>query len=287
MTFTEIATRVLDRLNLTSAAATTRVGEEINERHREVLSSIGLASSVRATAAASTTIGNRNLTFTNVLKFLSIFDNYAKPVVSLTSASTTATATVTAHGYATGAAVTITGAAQTEYNGNYAIVVTGLNAFTYTFAGSIMSPATGTITVGLQETQRVLIERTFDELRNSPLGTQPPQRYAIARMGATSATIYLDCIPSSVFLLSADIHERTTTLSGTSEPVFSENFHDILVHGVLADELYKMEKYDMSKAQEAKYEKRLGELRLFIAKSAGLQIYQGKTSPSRSQNRLI
>lgn len=67
-------------------------------------------------------------------------------LTSLTSSSTTATATKTAHGFSTGQYVTIAGAAQPEYNGTFQITVTGANTFTYVFAGSVTSPATGTIT---------------------------------------------------------------------------------------------------------------------------------------------
>ena len=66
-------------------------------------------------------------------------------VVTITSSSTTATVTKTDHGYSTGDEVTITGATETEYNGSYVVTVTGANEFTYTFAGSATSPATGTI----------------------------------------------------------------------------------------------------------------------------------------------
>lgn len=65
---------------------------------------------------------------------------------TLTSASTTATATATAHGFTTGQYVTIAGASPAAYDGTYEITVTGANTFTYIFAGSGTSPATGTIT---------------------------------------------------------------------------------------------------------------------------------------------
>ena len=72
----------------------------------------------------------------------------SKTVSSLTSASTTATATITGHGYGgAGAtkAVIISGATQTEYNGAVTVTVVDANTVTYTFAGSVTSPATGTI----------------------------------------------------------------------------------------------------------------------------------------------
>ena len=54
--------------------------------------------------------------------------------------------TAAAHGYITGADLTISGAAQTEYNGRFNITVVDEVTFTYRFAGSATTPATGTIT---------------------------------------------------------------------------------------------------------------------------------------------
>lgn len=63
------------------------------------------------------------------------------------SASTTATVkTLTAHGLKSGQKIVIAGATQTEYNGTFAITRINDKEFTYTFAGSGTSPATGVIT---------------------------------------------------------------------------------------------------------------------------------------------
>lgn len=65
---------------------------------------------------------------------------------SLTSAGVTATATTSVpHTFLTGDSVTISGALQAPYNGTFVVTVTGATTFTYTFAGSGTSPATGTI----------------------------------------------------------------------------------------------------------------------------------------------
>ncbi|QIG76044.1 hypothetical protein EVC24_023 [Rhizobium phage RHph_I4] len=69
--------------------------------------------------------------------------------VTLTSVGTVVTAThaATPGGLVAGQTVSISGATQTEYNGN--VVVTSVlsdTQFTYNFAGSATSPATGTIT---------------------------------------------------------------------------------------------------------------------------------------------
>ena len=68
-------------------------------------------------------------------------------VSSLTRSGATATATTSiTNSLATGDTVTIAGADQTEYNGNFAITVTGGTTFTYTVSGAPTTPATGTIT---------------------------------------------------------------------------------------------------------------------------------------------
>ena len=76
----------------------------------------------------------------------------AVTITSITSSSTTATVNATAHGLSTNMYVRVAGAAQAPYNGDYQITVTGANAFTYVFAGSGTSPATGTITVNRLKT---------------------------------------------------------------------------------------------------------------------------------------
>lgn len=69
-------------------------------------------------------------------------------VTSITSVGQTATVvTPGEHGFITGADVVITGAVQAEYNGRVNITVLDVNTFTYAFAGSATSPATGVITV--------------------------------------------------------------------------------------------------------------------------------------------
>jgi len=66
-------------------------------------------------------------------------------ITSITRSSQVATVTTTsAHGRATGDYVTISGAAQAEYNITAQITVTSLTTFTYTVTGTPATPATGT-----------------------------------------------------------------------------------------------------------------------------------------------
>jgi len=90
-------------------------------------------------------------------------ESVSSPITSITSASTTATVTTTSqHGLATGDTVVISGATQTEYNGTYTVTVSSGTVFTYTFAGSATTPATGTI-VATYSTMRLVRAYTLSD----------------------------------------------------------------------------------------------------------------------------
>jgi hypothetical protein len=122
----------------------------------------------------------------------------------------------------------------------------------------------------------VLSQISFDEMHITPLRTQPPRHYAITNIHANSVDIYMDCIPSTQFLLYADGHTTVSTLTGPDSPDFPESFHDVLVFGAMADEYRKMEKLPYAQAAELDYEKRLSDLRMWIAKTAYYDQYQGR-----------
>lgn len=206
MTFAEIQQEIAERLNLTSATALARIGRSINERYRLVASTLGLQTTARSTATASTVIGNRSVTFgpaPRVEKLYMVYD------------------------------------------------------------ASVTPP-------------RLLDSLLFDELRLHSIGTDPPRAYAIQRMGADTVTILLNCVPTSVYSLTADVLANVAVLAGGAQPAFAESFHDLLIHGGLSTELEKLEKYDLAKTQQLHYEQRLSDLRFFIAKNAFTGFYQGK-----------
>src|SRR3990167_1372406 len=82
MTFTEIRTEVAERLNLTSTTALARIGRSINQRHREVASSVGMQTTGRITGVvAHTAIGSRTIAFP-LQKVFTVYDtNYTGPLI--------------------------------------------------------------------------------------------------------------------------------------------------------------------------------------------------------------
>lgn len=133
-----------------------------------------------------------------------------------------------------------------------------------------------------------LVELTPDEMRNRPpRDTDPPLAYAVTTVDATSVTIWLDCTPATVYALSADVDADLSSLDADTAPVFPEKFHYMLIHGAAGLELLKMEKEDLADREEAAFQRRLGELRLFLAASAYKDIHQGKTGVDTFSTQLL
>lgn len=121
-----------------------------------------------------------------------------------------------------------------------------------------------------------VMQITTDEMHITPIKTDPPRKFAVQRMHNGGVDIIVNTIPASNFVLYADGHVVTGTITGTQSPDLPESFHDILVFGAMADEYRKMEKVQLAHDSEEDYERRLSDLRMWIAKSAYLDIYQGR-----------
>lgn len=219
MTFTEIQTEIVERMNLSSNTALARVGRSINERYKWLASELGFETVGRAIATTKTRIDDRSVIFgpspIAVTKILSVFNEATTPP-------------------------------------------------------TILTPI------------------LFDDMRNQTTKTSDsPREYAIQLMGAKSITIFLSDTPATSYALKADVLANLSTLSGEMEPSFSEDYHNLLVYGGMATEYDKLADTEVADKFEAKFHTRLAELRLQIAKSAYLNVYQGKTVDSRRGNRRV
>lgn len=122
----------------------------------------------------------------------------------------------------------------------------------------------------------ILTESTPDEMVDELLISDPPSKFAVTRIYPTSVDIKVNATPATAYTLYADAHVTLATLSGSAKPQFPESFHDLLISGVMADEYKKMEKSELAKDCENEYASRLSDLRLWIAKTAWLNKYQGR-----------
>lgn len=128
----------------------------------------------------------------------------------------------------------------------------------------------------------VLKEKTYDEVVNFATNTHTPRAWATKLMGPGEVRIVIDAFdPLNSLTLSIEAYEVAPLLEGTMEPYFPEDFHDILIEGAMSDELRKMEKPQLAQIAETNYQTRLSDLRYFIAKSAYLDIAQGKDKPGQ------
>ena len=277
MTFNEIVNEVLDRMNLTSNEATTRVGREVNSRYKRVASSIGLNTSRPVSVSQAVTLGNQYVTFSGITKIVSVHNRTAGirltevtpveiPVIQIDATGTADSGTTT----------TVVDTERTEATDVFTGSVIQFTSGTLLDESSVITdfdPATDTITFSPAVSTSVLAGHTYRILA----GNEDDERvFAVYAMGATTVTIILDSIPTTAHTLFAEGLSNLSTLSGTGTPAFAEDFHDILVFGAVADELRKMEKQQLADRAESDFAQRLSDLRMFIAKSAYLDLYQGK-----------
>jgi hypothetical protein len=124
-----------------------------------------------------------------------------------------------------------------------------------------------------------LDEVSYETLKATPAASGTPTAYAVKLMNDDSVTIEFDLTPTGVSTYYADGLTTLSTISGSTEPAFPESFHDILVYAVLSDELLKLEKLALAKEAEARKEKKLSALRLFMAVSAHRDFIVGSLQP--------
>ena len=129
----------------------------------------------------------------------------------------------------------------------------------------------------------VLGEVLLAELRDAIIpDNDKPTVWALVSTTSNAVTIRLNAAPETAYTLYADVIAEVSDLSGSNEPAFPESFHDILIEGVLKDEYRKQEKIQLARDSDATFQRRLSDLRMFVAKSAYQDIQQGKLATSAS-----
>ena len=93
--------------------------------------------------AAGAGVAGKAPAYDALLRMCGLGKSYTDAAISITRTSGVATATLAAHGYAVGDKVTISGATETEYNGEQTITAVTTNTFSYPVTGSPATPATG------------------------------------------------------------------------------------------------------------------------------------------------
>lgn len=132
----------------------------------------------------------------------------------------------------------------------------------------------------------VVVALSYDDLTNLITGTGQAHYWALKRMGSDRVTIVLDSFPAEEdFTLRITGIDNGDELGDNSVPVLPTDYHDLLVEGVMVDELRKMEKPQLAAIAAQKYDQGLSDLRIFIAASAYQDIVQGHTTATRRYPR--
>jgi len=129
--------------------------------------------------------------------------------------------------------------------------------------------------------RRQIYELTYNETREWPLNGLTggdPRQYAVKLINGQGVTIMLDREMSDVRTLEADAWAKIVNLSGEDEPLFPESFHSYLIERVIADELKRQTKPQEAREALTMAKDILGELRLFLLKSATQNFQQNSGS---------
>lgn len=123
--------------------------------------------------------------------YIASLSGVTKTVSLLTRSGSTATANVTAHGYASGTQITISGANQPEYNGTFAISSVTANSFTYPITPGPATPATGgTATVGSKSISISTVVRSGTTVTVTTAGVHEFKNNNIATIAGVSVAGY-------------------------------------------------------------------------------------------------
>lgn len=126
---------------------------------------------------------------------------------------------------------------------------------------------------------RILEEIEADEMVEESLISWPPTKYCIYRVGPGSVIVKFNAecdTDNDGYEFTAEVEESTTELTDDDEPQFPRNFHDVLIKGVMIIEADKKEKPERLVKFEQRFERRMGDLRYFLATSAHRRFWQGK-----------
>lgn len=126
-------------------------------------------------------------------------------------------------------------------------------------------------------------EVTWDELRfeTTTPDSDDISKWALQTQDADSVTVLLDVSPETIFTVYADGYEAVSDLTDDIEPAFPSAFHPVIIDDVLRREYRKKEKAGERQDAKESYERLMGELRLWYAKSLMLDVRQGKLAQRR------
>ena len=131
----------------------------------------------------------------------------------------------------------------------------------------------------------ILEEVSYDAIRDSKPVSGRPTKWAVKTQDADSVVIIFNTLPADTRQLTIDGETTRADISGSTEPIFPESFHEILIEGVLADEYKKMHQTELAKDAKMEFDQILSDLRFYLAKTGYLLIRQGQRPRGRRLDR--
>lgn len=194
-------------------------------------------------------------------------------IASLTQSSGTATATVSAgHQLKTGDRVYISGADQSDYNGDFNVTVTGTTTFTFSVSSSATSPATGTILMYPPYSSKHLTYIDFDKYRqeggrdrdNDIYRTEDFKKPEIV-VRKPDNNFILSGKPDRIYTIQYEYYGTPTRLSAyTDVPVIPEFFENVILDGAIVHGYFFRDNLEQTAMAKKEYEDKLVDMRRIL-----------------------
>jgi hypothetical protein len=194
-------------------------------------------------------------------------------ITSLTQTAGLATATVSAgHQLVTGDSVYISGADQSQYNGNFTATVTSPTDFTFSVDPLAISPATGTITMYPPYTTQKLTLIDYDKYRQEgelerDLDSYEASQYQKPRVIVRQPNNDFILSPKAdrVYTVSYESFVKPVSLALHSDvPIIPENFEDVIVDGAIVHGYFFRDNIEQTTKAENSYQDKLNDMRRIL-----------------------
>lgn len=232
---------------------------------------------LHSTVTFVTTIGTHE--YTKDASLVSIdWDSFyikKKPltIASLTQTSGTATATVSAgHQLVTGDSVYISGATETEYNGDFTVTVTSSTQFTFSVDSGASSPATGTPVMYPPYSTKKLTLIEYDKYRKEGQLERDIDMYrttdyvepnVVVRKPDNNFIISPKC--DRIYTIEYSGFTTPTALSAATDvPVIPEFFEEVIVNGAIVHGYFFRDNLEQTSKAEDAYKDSLNDMRRIL-----------------------
>jgi hypothetical protein len=176
------------------------------------------------------------------------------------------------HQLQTGDTVYISGADQSDYNGEFEATVTGTTTFTFSVASTATSPATGTIVMYPPYSSKHLPYIDFDKYRQEGGRDKDNDLYRTEDFSKPEMVVrkpdnnfIISPKPDRIYTVQYEFYGTPTNLSAyTDEPIIPEFFENVILDGAIVHGYFFRDNIEQTAMAKSQYEDKLVDMRRIL-----------------------